>query len=455
MVATLPLSALQLDRMRFLGIDFGWENKPSGLAALDWNGDSLHLIALDRLSDTKEILSWVERHSAADTVIGVDAPLVIPNLTGMRDADKLAHSHYGRYHAGCYPASQARSFWKRTTALATELQKRGFAHGDRLAARARGRYQIEVHPHAATVELFALDRIVKYKKGTLAERRLGLERLRGLLLKHLPVLTPRVALDTLPEIPKHGPALKDLEDRLDALTAAYVAAHWWYWGSERNQVLGTAAAGYIVVPQRQDYARAELLETAAAQDPFAQFERWFADARLASMEEANAMTLATVDEQGQPNARVVLLKGVDPRGFVFYTNYESQKGRELEDNPKAALVFYWPQLERQVRITGAVKKVSRAESEAYFHSRPRGSQLGAWVSQQSTVIEGRPQLEARMRELEREYANENPPLPPYWGGYRLSPVSMEFWQGRPDRLHDRLRYTRGKRGGWKRERLSP
>jgi len=441
--------------MRFLGIDFGWENKPSGLAALEWNGHSLHLVAFDRLAEIKDILRWVDQHSTADTVIGVDAPLVIPNRTGMRGADKLAHSHYGRYHAGCYPASRERSFWKRTTGLAAQLKKRGFAHGDQLAARAVGRHQIEVHPHAATVQLFGLDRIVKYKKGTLAARRAGLERLRGLLLERLPRLTPRLALDTLPEIPESGPALKDLEDRLDALIAAYVAAHFWYWGQERNDVLGAAADGYIVVPHRQDYARAELLESEAAPDPFVQFERWFADARAAAIPEPNAMTLATVDATGQPNARIVLLKGADKRGFVFYTNYESQKGCELASNPNAALVFYWPALERQVRITGAVKKASQAESDAYFHSRPRLSQLGAWVSKQSAVIDGRQQLEEGMQQLERDYAGRTPPLPPFWGGYRLTPVTIEFWQGRPSRLHDRLLYTRGKNGVWKRERLSP
>ena len=286
--------------MRFLGIDFGWENKPSGLAALEWNGHALHLVAFDRLAEIKDILRWVDQHSTADTVIGVDAPLVIPNRTGMRGADKLAHSHYGRYHAGCYPASRERSFWKRTTGLATQLKKRGFAHGDQLAARATGRHQIEVHPHAATVQLFGLDRIVKYKKGTLAARRAGLERLRGLLLERLPRLTPRLALDTLPEIPDHGPELKDLEDRLDALIAAYVAAHFWYWGQERNDVLGAAADGYIVVPHRQDYARAELLESEAAPDPLVQFERWFADARAAAIPEPNAMILATVDAAGSP-----------------------------------------------------------------------------------------------------------------------------------------------------------
>jgi pyridoxamine 5'-phosphate oxidase len=305
------------------------------------------------------------------------------------------------------------------------------------------------------VQLFALDKIVKYKKGTLAQRRTGLKQLRALLLERLPRLTPRLALETLPEIPDHGPALKDLEDRLDAITAAYVAAHWWYWGPARNQVLGDASAGYIVVPERTDYTRAGLLEASAATDPFAQFEHWFADARAAAIQEPNAMTLATVDENGQPSARIVLMKGADKQGFDFYTNYTSRKGREMAANPRAALVFFWPSLERQIRITGSVVKLSRSQSEAYFHSRPRGSQLGAWVSQQSAVIDNREELETRMSELEQQYAGTTPPLPPFWGGYRLKPRAMEFWQGRPSRLHDRLLYTRSRNGTWKRERLSP
>jgi pyridoxamine 5'-phosphate oxidase len=211
-----------------------------------------------------------------------------------------------------------------------------------------------------------------------------------------------------------------------------------------------------VVPEREDYTREGLLEADAASDPLVQFERWFADARSAGMREPNAMTLATVDDEGQPWGRIVLLKGVDHRGFVFYTNYESQKGHQLAANPKAALVFYWPELERQVRITGEVAKVSRAESDAYFQSRPRGSQLGAWASRQSALIDNRLQVEERMQQLEQEYAGHAAvPLPPFWGGYRLVPASLEFWQGRPNRLHDRLRYTIDRKGIWKRERLSP
>ena len=174
--------------MRFIGIDFGWEGKPSGLAALDWNGSSLRLARLDRLED--EIVEWVEREAGADAVVGIDAPIVIRNPTGMRDADKLAHSMYGKYHAGAYPASQARRFWKRTTGLSDALLKLGFQHGDALTARSRGRFQIEVHPHAAVVQLFGLDRIVKYKRGVLAARAAELGRLRQLILDKARFLTP-------------------------------------------------------------------------------------------------------------------------------------------------------------------------------------------------------------------------------------------------------------------------
>ena len=408
----------------------------------------------------------MDAHARGDAVIGIDAPIVIPNATGMRDADKLAHSFYGRYHAGAYPASQARRFWKRTTGLSSELRKRGFEHGDTLVSRCRGRYQIEVHPHAAAAQLFALDRIIKYKKGAVAERAAELARLRGLMLERLPRLTPSLELEALPHVRKTGPDLKDLEDRLDALTCAYIAAHWWYWGTERNDVLGDSALGYIVVPKRQtwfsslaglreNYTRAGLLETDLDPDPIRQFEKWFSEARSAGFKEPHAMTLATVSPNSQPSARIVLLKGIGPAGFVFYSNYESRKARELAGNARAALLFYWPELERQVRITGRVARTSRAESEAYFHSRPRGSQLGAWASQQSEVITGRETLEEEMRRLESRYAGKPVPLPSFWGGYRLKPDVIEFWQGRPNRLHDRLRYFRQPRSGWKIERLSP
>jgi pyridoxamine 5'-phosphate oxidase len=185
-----------------------------------------------------------------------------------------------------------------------------------------------------------------------------------------------------------------------------------------------------------------------------QFGRWFADAEAADLIEPNAMTLATADAGGRPSARMVLLKAFDQRGFVFYTNYGSRKAGELTGNPAAALVFWWPPLERQVRVEGGVERVTREESEAYFRTRPLGSRLGAWASEQSRVIVGRVDLERRLEELEARYGDGEVPLPPFWGGYRVHPEVVEFWQHRPNRLHDRLRYRRVP-GGWTIERLSP
>jgi len=207
---------------------------------------------------------------------------------------------------------------------------------------------------------------------------------------------------------------------------------------------------------RKDYNLAGLLEKDLAKDPFRQFERWFQEAEAAKVVEPNAMTLATVGADGRPTARTVLLKGVDGRGFVFFSNYESRKGRDLANVPRASLVFPWLALERQVVVEGPVARVTREESEAYFHSRPRGSQLGAWVSQQSSIITGRVVLEDAMKALEAKYAGREVPLPPAWGGYRLAPETVEFWQGRRSRLHDRLRFRReGKSGDWTVERLAP
>jgi pyridoxamine 5'-phosphate oxidase len=199
----------------------------------------------------------------------------------------------------------------------------------------------------------------------------------------------------------------------------------------------------------------ELNEATVDPNPTEQFARWFADATASGIKLPNAMTLATATADGRPSARVVLLKEFDADGFVFYTNYESQKGLELEANPRAALCFYWPELDRQVRISGSVTRTTREESAAYFQTRPIDSRLGAWASRQSAVIASREVLEEKMRQLMREYEGGEVPLPPYWGGYRLAPEVIEFWQNRLSRLHDRLRYTRQADGNWLIERLSP
>ncbi len=206
---------------------------------------------------------------------------------------------------------------------------------------------------------------------------------------------------------------------------------------------------------RVDYGRGHLLEADAPADPFSLFTRWFADAQAAGVPEANAMTLATADATGRPGARIVLLKSCDDRGFVFYSNYASRKGRELAANPRASLCFFWQPMERQVRVDGAVERVSRAESDEYFHSRPVGAQIGAWVSHQSSVIRSRDELEAKEAELVARFTGGPVPLPDFWGGYRVIPMEVEFWQGRPSRLHDRLRYRRPPGGAWALDRLSP
>ncbi|WP_027816786.1 pyridoxamine 5'-phosphate oxidase [Paraburkholderia bannensis] len=208
---------------------------------------------------------------------------------------------------------------------------------------------------------------------------------------------------------------------------------------------------------RKNYSLGSLDAADVDADPIRQFQTWFAQALDAQLPEPNAMTVATVDAEGRPAARILLIKGVDERGFVFFTNYESRKGRELSANPHAALLFHWIELERQVRIEGRVEKTSDAESDAYFQSRPLGSRIGAWASEQSTVIDSRAQLEAREREISAQYGDA-PPRPPHWGGYRLVPSAIEFWQGRPSRLHDRLRYTRDSAqpgAAWNIERLAP
>ena len=205
---------------------------------------------------------------------------------------------------------------------------------------------------------------------------------------------------------------------------------------------------------RKEYTRAGLTEADAHPDPIEQFRWWFYDALAANLHEPNAMTLATSTPDGRPSARVVLLKGFDERGFVFYTNYEGRKARELDENPYCALVFYWGDLERQVRVEGRAGRVPKEESDAYYESRPRGSRLGAWASVQSHPIRDREALEARLWELEAEYEGCELPRPPFWGGYRVEPEEVEFWQGRENRLHDRLLYRRSHEG-WDVVRLQP
>ena len=206
---------------------------------------------------------------------------------------------------------------------------------------------------------------------------------------------------------------------------------------------------------RREYARAGLAESAVAADPIEQLRRWLDEAAAADPHDFTSMVLATADRAGKPSARVVLLKGLDARGLVFYSSYESRKAREMEENPHAALVFYWEPFERQVRVEGTVERISREESEAYFHSRPRGSQISAAVSPQSALIPGREVLEQAAAALEERLAGAEVPLPDAWGGYRLIPRVCEFWQGRTNRLHDRLVYRRRTDGGWRLERLAP
>lgn len=206
---------------------------------------------------------------------------------------------------------------------------------------------------------------------------------------------------------------------------------------------------------RKEYAKASLDISIVDKDPIRQFEAWFREAMAAEVEEPNAMHLATVNSDGRPSGRIVLLKGVEENMFIFYTNYQSKKGLEIEQNPACALTFFWPPLERQVRIEGIAFRVDSEVSDAYFKSRPRGSQIGAWASPQSSMIETRLILEERVHQLEKKYENrEVIPRPHQWGGYKVDPYRIEFWQGRPNRLHDRIEYTKSD-GVWKIFRLAP
>lgn len=206
---------------------------------------------------------------------------------------------------------------------------------------------------------------------------------------------------------------------------------------------------------RKDYQLQSLLETDIAGDPLTQFNRWWDDAVKSELDEVNAMTLATASLNGIPAARIVLLKSVTDAGFVFFTNYNSHKGKELEENPNACLVFFWKELERQVRITGRVEKVSATESDEYFNSRPAGSRIGAWASPQSRVIASRETIEKNILKYEEQFGGTEIARPPHWGGYIVIPTVIEFWQGRPNRLHDRLQYSKMQDGNWRVERLAP
>ena len=244
--------------MKFIGIDLGWKSQPSGLCCLELIDGELHLLALDRIEDFADVLFWVDNcvQLEDNAIAAVDAPIIIPNLTGSRAPDKLTHKYFGRYHAGCYPANLGLAFAARTVGFGLELENRGFVHAPEITPQKLGRYQIEVFPHPAIVELFNLPLILKYKKGRLLERRLELIKLHKYIVEVLPTFTPALNLnfnlELFAEIPTTGAALKALEDKLDSLICAYVGAYWWYWGLERNIVLGDRSTGYIVIPKREN-----------------------------------------------------------------------------------------------------------------------------------------------------------------------------------------------------------
>jgi pyridoxamine 5'-phosphate oxidase len=250
---------------------------------------------------------------------------------------------------------------------------------------------------------------------------------------------PHAAVDvTMPNTSMHVNAFQRGNERISL----------WRWK------IAIECGAVNIAELRQEYMRTGLSEAQADANPIKQFERWFEDALQAGVPLANAMTLATVSAAGAPSARIVLLKGIEDGGFVFYTNYRSRKGRELGARAAACLVFLWSALERQVRIDGTVEKVSAGDSDAYYASRPLGARLSAWASQQSEPVENRPVLEAAVETISKKYG-EQPPRPPHWGGFRVVPAAIEFWQGRADRLHDRLAYARSPQGAWTIQRLAP
>ncbi len=242
--------------MKFIGIDLGWKSQPSGLCCLELVDGELYLLDLDRIEEIADVFFWLDNCVQIEdsAIVAVDAPTIIPNLTGTRVPDKLTHKYFGRYHAGCYPANLSLAFADRTVGFGIELENRGFSHAPEIKAQQLGRYQIEVFPHPAIVELFNLPLILKYKKGRLLERRLELIKLHKCIVEVLPTFQPALKLNSHPElfaeIPTTGAALKALEDKLDSTVCAYVGAYWWYWGLERNIVLGDRATGYIVIPKR-------------------------------------------------------------------------------------------------------------------------------------------------------------------------------------------------------------
>ena len=251
--------------MKFIGIDLGWRSGASGLCCLDWQNNYLAILDLTTELEIESILTWIDRWVSKEeyALIAVDAPTLIPNQTGMRLPDKLTHKYFGRYHAGCYPANLNRPFAQRTVSFGLSLEQRGFIQAPAIEPQKLGRYQIEVFPHPATINLFGLDRILKYKKGRLSDRTSELIKLNHYITTVLPILIPTLNLSQnhksspsapLPQIPPKikGKELKTIEDQLDSLLCAYIAAHWWYWGTERNWVLGDIDTGYIIVPAPQD-----------------------------------------------------------------------------------------------------------------------------------------------------------------------------------------------------------